>query len=73
MSDAAKDIRANDISTDLVVDTGVSCDGTWQKIGFSSLNGVFAAISIENGKVIDVEAMSRSCKACCLKKRYNEK
>ena len=63
MSDAAKDIRVNYISTDVVVDTGVSCDGTWQKRGFSSFNGVFAAISMDN-----VEAMIRSCKVCCLKK-----
>ena len=66
MSDAADDIRGNVMAN--VVDTGVSCDGTWQRRGFSSLNGVFAAISIDSGKVLDVEPMSRSCKACFLKK-----
>ena len=50
-----------------VVDTGVSCDSTWQRRGFSSLNGVFAAISIDSGKMFDVEPMSRSCKSCFLK------
>ena len=33
-----------------------------------SLNGVFAAISIDSGKVLDVEPMSRSCKSCFLKR-----
>jgi len=46
---------------------GVSCDGTWQKRGFQSHNGVFAALSVDTGKVLDVEAMNRYCKACCLK------
>ena len=68
MSDAATDIREKDIYFNNVVDTGVSCDGTWQRRGFSSLNGVFAAISIDNGKVLDVEPMSRSCKSCFLKR-----
>ena len=45
----------------------VSCDGTWQKRGFQSLNGVFAVLSVDNGKVLDVEAISRTCKACSLK------
>ena len=43
-------------------------DGTWKRTGFSSLNGVFVAISIESGKVLDVEPMSRYCKSCNLKK-----
>ena len=68
MSDAAKDIRENITSDYNFVDTGVSCDGTWQKRGSSSLNGVFTAISIDSGKVLDVEPMSRSCKTCCLRK-----
>ena len=68
MSDAADDIRQKMVSSSDVVDIGVSCDGTWQRRGFSSLNGVFAAISMDSGKVFDVEPMSPSCKACCLKK-----
>jgi len=45
-------------------DIGVSFDGTWQKRGYSSLNGVGAAISVSTGKVIDVETLSRHCKNC---------
>ena len=50
-----------------VVDTGVAYEGTWQR-GFSSLNGVFTAISIDSGKAFDVEPMSRSCKSCFLRR-----
>jgi hypothetical protein len=64
MCDAAAEIR-HDSNTD-IVDTGVSCDGTWQRRGFSSYNGVMTAISIDSGKVLDVEPMSRVCKACIL-------
>ena len=65
---AEETIRENITSDYNFVDTGVSCDGAWQKRGSSSLNGVFTAISIDSGKVLDVEPMSRSCKACCLRK-----
>ena len=41
--------------------TSVSVDGTWQWGGFSSLNGAVAAISMVNGKVLDVAAMTRHC------------
>ena len=36
---------------------GVSCDGTWQKRGFSSRNRCVTVISIHTGKVLDVEAL----------------
>ena len=49
-----------------MTDIGVTVDGTWQKRGFSSLNGVVAVISITNGKVLDVESMSRHCKSCMI-------
>ena len=61
MVDGAEKLR--EVSNDV----GVSFDGTWQKRGFSSLNGVVAAISITSGKVIDTEVVSRFCKACSLK------
>ena len=71
MTDAAEEIRSmvNDDVTDdqVIIDTSISHDGTWQRRGHSSLNGCTAAISMENGKVLDVEPMSRFCKACMLK------
>ena len=73
MKDAAnelkRDIGANE---DMIVDTGVSCDGTWQRRGYSSLNGVTTIISMENGKVLDVEPMVRTCKACKLHEKLKE-
>jgi len=37
-----------------------------------SLNGNVAAISLENGKVLDVQAMSRNCRQCKLKEHLKE-
>ena len=69
MDDAAKEIHDSAVSsTDDIANTSVSGDGKWQRKGFSSFNGVFAAISIESGKVLDVEPMSRYCKGYNLKK-----
>ena len=65
MTDAAADLRSkSNASEDEIADTAVSCDGTWQKRGYSSLNGVKAVISMDNGKVLDIEPMTRACKAC---------
>ena len=47
-----------------IVDTSVSCDGTWERRGFSSLNGTVACISMDTGKVLDIEIMSRYCQSC---------
>ena len=43
---------------------GVSCDGTWQKRGYSSRNGCVTVISMDTGRVLDVEALSQGCKQC---------
>ncbi|EDO44911.1 predicted protein [Nematostella vectensis] len=51
-------------SADDIVNCGVSCDGTWQKRGFCSKNGCVTVISMDNGKVLDTEALSQSCKQC---------
>ena len=65
MKDAAEELRSqSNASEDEIADTAVSCDGTWQKCGYSSLNGVTTVISMENGKVLDIEPMTRACKAC---------
>ena len=55
MVDAARDIKNKADNPDVLVDTGVSVDGTWQRRGFASFNGNVAAISIDNGKVLDIE------------------
>ena len=71
MHDAAEDIRNGCSETD-IINTSVSCDGSWQRRGFSSLNGVVTAISIDNGKVLDIESMTRIYKACSLKQKLKE-
>lgn len=39
-------------------------DGTWQKRGHTSLNGVVTATSLETGKVIDIECLTKYCYGC---------
>ena len=68
MDEAAKETYDSAASTDDIINTNVSGDGTWQRKGFSNFNGVFKAISIESGKVLDVRPMSRYFKDCNLKK-----
>ncbi|GFW63501.1 uncharacterized protein TNCV_401671 [Trichonephila clavipes] len=41
----------------------VAVDGTWQKRSYTSLNGVVTVTSIDTGKVIDVDILSKYC-AC---------
>jgi hypothetical protein len=62
MNNAAKEIKKTGH------DIGVSIDGTWQRRGHSSHNGVVTAISISTGKWLDfgkwLEVMSNICKSC---------
>ena len=72
MNSAARELRSGETITDI----GVSVDGSWQRRGFSSLNGIVAALSIDNGKVIDIEPMSRYCRECSVNTRklqYDDK
>ena len=41
------------VTTDEVVNTIISTDGTWQRRGFSSRNGVVTIIGNSTGKCID--------------------
>lgn len=49
------------VQNDNTRDIACAFDGTWQRRGFSSLNGVVTATSITTGQVIDVEIMSKYC------------
>ena len=53
-------------------DCGVSVDGSWQKRGYVSMNGCVTTISIDTGRVLDVEAMSRFCKQCQVYERLEK-
>ena len=47
-----------------IIDVLVSCDGTWQQRGFSSLFGAMFIIAYETGKVVDFVVKYKFCKAC---------
>ena len=65
ISDGAQEIHSlKCISQDEVADCGISFDGTWQRRGFSSLNGCVTAILMDTGKVVDVEVLTKFCKQC---------
>ncbi|GFU47528.1 uncharacterized protein TNCV_2000311 [Trichonephila clavipes] len=59
-------VIANDNNSNIAV----AVDGTWHKIGYSSLNGVVCATSVENGKVIDFEALTRYCSSSAVAEWY---
>ena len=68
MLSAAKEVR-EDMGTDCIT---ASCDGTWQKRGFSSKNGIATVFSVNTkkaSKVIDIEVMSNHCDACSKAKK----
>lgn len=60
MTEAAREVK-NLKST---VACGVSVDGTWQRRGYTSLNGCVSVISIDTGKILDLEVMSQYCYTC---------
>ena len=68
MKDASEDLlsKSKNPNGDTVIDSAVSCDGSRQKRGYFSLNGVLMVISMDNGKILDVEPMTRTCKSCLL-------
>ena len=53
-------------------DLTVSGDGTWQKRGHTSKNGVVTLIGVKSGKAIDTEVLSTSCQVCNLYKGPKE-
>lgn len=59
-SAAEESIVENDGDRDIVA----AFDGTWQKRGHTSLNGVVTATSVDTGKVLDVEVLSKFCHSC---------
>ena len=70
MQAAASEVRHLKGSNDDIVNCGVSCDGTWQRRGHSSINGCVTVLSMDTGKCLDVEVLSKVCHAC--KKHDNQ-
>ncbi|GFV80223.1 uncharacterized protein TNCV_1477851 [Trichonephila clavipes] len=55
--------KQENLSSD-IVKCGISVDGTWQRRGYTSMNGCVAAISVDTGKVLAIEVMSSYCPTC---------
>jgi len=53
-------------TADVKTDLAVAIDGTWQKRGFTSMNGVISVTSVDTGKVLDVAIMSKYCQSCAI-------
>ena len=68
MTDVAEEMRQDNIQEGDSEHSGanitVSCDGTWQKRGHSSLNGVVTVIAADTGKCLDYRVLSKHCDAC---------
>lgn len=62
--------QARSITKDAVgsSDVPVMFDGTWQKRGHKSHNGVGAAVSLDPGLCLDFQALSNYCLACSIHK-----
>jgi hypothetical protein len=53
-------------------DIAVSCDGAWQKRGYSSLNGFVTVISVDSGKCLDFRVKTKKCTACSIWERRKD-
>ena len=62
MLQAAQEIKGDD--EEAMCGIAVSCDGTWQKRGYSSLNGIVTVVSVETGKAIDYNVLTKKCAQC---------
>ncbi|GFT37990.1 uncharacterized protein TNCV_4763831 [Trichonephila clavipes] len=45
-------------------------DGTWQRRCYSSLNGCVSAISVDTGKILDIEVMTQYCHICAQSSKH---
>ncbi|GFW82348.1 uncharacterized protein TNCV_3818291 [Trichonephila clavipes] len=61
---AASELLVLHPSKNKIVEWCVSVDGTWQRRGYTSMNGCIAALSINTGKEVDIETLSSYCPTC---------
>ncbi|GFU72239.1 uncharacterized protein TNCV_625891 [Trichonephila clavipes] len=66
MNEAAAEVHKKN-NFDEVIQCGVSVVGTWQRRRHLSLNGCVSVISIDTGKVLDTEVLSKMCRICLKK------
>ena len=48
------------------MDIQIGIDGSWQKRGYSSLNGVVTAVAKSNRKVVDYQVLTKFCRSCAI-------
>ena len=63
MTDAADELQEKKDEQG-ISDVAVCCDGSWQKWGHSSLNGMVTVMSSDSGKCLDYCVMTKTCRAC---------
>ena len=61
MEDAANELHPENCNS---ITQCVLCDGTWQRRGYSALNGCVTTLLIDTGKCLDVEIMTKVCCWC---------
>ncbi|XP_054256863.1 uncharacterized protein LOC129003739 [Macrosteles quadrilineatus] len=54
-------------------DISVGIDGTWQRRGFASLNGIVSVSSFDTSKILDVEILTKYCHTCSTSKSNKQK
>ncbi|XP_047135810.1 uncharacterized protein LOC124812840 [Hydra vulgaris] len=66
ISSSGMKINLSYLSTDEngISNVTVLCDGSWQRRGFASLNGVVTVIASDTGKCLDYRVRSTVCKSC---------
>ncbi len=65
MMDASDEIHApKGNNSARISQCGVSCDGTWQRRGHSSMNGCVTTLSIDTDKCLAVAVLSKVCRGC---------
>jgi len=73
MKEASEEIRRGELGNNYhesTVVTTVSLEGSWQRRGYSSMNGIVTAMS--HGKCIDAEVLSKSCYQCKIWERKKD-
>jgi len=60
MDEAAREVKIIEKGPEI----SASFDGSWQKRGYQSNNGIFTAISVKTKKILDFDCLSRYCNIC---------
>ena len=73
-SSKSKNKAASEVKVAKGDDVTVSCDGTWQKRGFASKNGVVTVATVNglSSKIIDTETLTNHCNKCKATTNGNE-